>query len=196
MLNDKNCIGLFIGNVVIISGFLEEQRVLARNRKQSLEMGFNTKRPEAVPDPVFNPKNPELEILGDYTGTFSESYWESWTKTPLVLTPASWINSQELVKVAQECGYAEMRHVRRLASMLVEGVSIGSKGAARLPAQGQNLKSAYELGHLVMDSLASWTKNGTVFGPLDAKEMPMELRISPISCERKPSGAGRVIVGE
>ena len=137
-----------------------------------------------------------MEILSDYRGDFSESYWSSWTKTPLDLKPASWINSQELVKVAQECGYVEMKSVRRMADMLVEGVNIGTKGAARIPARGQNLKSAYELGPLVMDSLASWTKNGTVFGPLDIQEIPMELRISPISCERKPSGAGRVIVGE
>ena len=68
-------------------------------------------RPGKVKQKEFKPKN-NLPHLENYSVDLPQSYWDKWNKlTFSEANYSSWLNPQEFVKVAEETGYNDMKHV-------------------------------------------------------------------------------------
>lgn len=156
--------------------------------------GLGLTKPEQIPARQFVPKYPELDQLDSYRGDLGEQYWSKWPVVQFTRVPASWIDGDEMVRLARELKHPDMARVSRVASWLKQGADLGARGAGRLPAEGVNQESCYEHGFEMLDALRAWTESKTVIGPLRREEAPPGLRISPMSVEIKPNGRARVII--
>ena len=57
-------------------------------------------------------KQKEFKHLENYSVDLPQSYWDKWNKlTFSEANYSSWLNPQEFVKVAEETGYNDMKHV-------------------------------------------------------------------------------------
>ena len=73
---------------------------------------------------VFSPANDNLQELEDYNGVLSDGYWEGWVKNHYKEEKGSFIDHNELRKVAEEMKYSERRQVEEIAVMLEHGANI------------------------------------------------------------------------
>ena len=182
-----------------VPGFSSRKRARYQARREELLKWTESlpRKPESLPTPGLKQKVPDVPVLKSYEGDFAdEKYWEKWPQyKPESWEPESWISGEDLIRVAEELEFRDMDRVKKAAGQL-KGADIGVKNPkARLGSEGRNLKSASELGHLLADSLADWVRLELVAGPYKSNEVPWkDCKISPLSVQLKPSGAGRVIV--
>ena len=174
---------------VLVTRFMERRKQLTLAMKEAM-------KPQEPKTKNFIPKCPELPVLASYEGVFSEEIWKMWPSfKPQSWNPESWINGDKLLSLAKKVGIADLSDAIWAAGILRDGADTGIRGAARLPTGGGNQPSAYEHGNLLADSLASWIKQELMAGPYDRDEIPwVAIKISPMSIQVKPSGAGRIIV--
>ena len=93
-------------------------------------------RPGKVKQKEFKPKN-NLPHLENYSVDLPQSYWDKWNKlTFSEANYSSWLNPQEIVKVAEETGYNDMKHVEFVSNYLTDGARIGCEGEGRWPTCG------------------------------------------------------------
>ena len=102
---------------------------------------------------VFSPANNNLQKLEDYNGVLSDKYWEEWVTNSYREEKGSFIDHNELSKVAKEMNYSEMRKVEEIAVMLEHGADIGVEGEGRWPSEEDNNESVYIYGERVADAL-------------------------------------------
>ena len=77
-------------------------------------------RPGKVKQKDFKPKN-NLPRLDDYSVDPPQSYWDKWNKlTFSEANYSSWLEPKEFVKVAEETGYSDMKHVEFVSNYLTE----------------------------------------------------------------------------
>ena len=153
------------------------------------------------PAPQIKPfvkKNPELDTLDDYSGTFPNEYWEKWTKSLPTGKAVSWINMSKLSEIAKQIGY-ESEKLDLLRKWCEEGAKLGvTKPDARLPSEGKNSKQAFIYGDRVSDSLQSGIKKGYIYGPIRREELSsfgiLNPKFLPLSCRLKPNGTARLII--
>ena len=147
-------------------------------------------RPQPLVSPPFEPKNPEIQRLEDYSGIFEDEYWNKWPFNPLNLTPDPWIDPHALFMVALESNYTNLVEVCLMCSWLSEGAPLGAQGAARMPAQGENLQGMSLHGFEGLDAICCWVKQRLLMGPFKHDEIPVnELRVSPLNIEIKPNSS-------
>ena len=140
---------------------------------------------------VFSPVNTNLPVLEEYEGTLSDEYWGSWTCNPYREEKGSFINHEEVRKVAEEMEFGEKRKVEEIAVMLEHGANIGVEGEGRWPSQEANNASVYQYGGRVADALQTGVKDGILYGPLKREELPWDPKISPMTVRLKPNGSAR-----
>ena len=152
--------------------------------------------PEMPASKEWVPKQPQLARLQSYEGKFAPEVWKTWPEyKPTSWTPASWISGENLRWEAEEVGYPLWGSLCWAVDQLEKGAHTGVVGAGRLPSEGANAKSAIANGHLLSDSLAEWIRLQLIAGPYDPEEIPwLEIKISPMGIQIKPSGAGRILV--
>ena len=158
-------------------------------RNEDLRVWSNAAMADYGPPPImkeFTKKNPELETLEDYSINFSEEYWSKWTKVLPTGKANSWINVEEMEKIAEEIGYRDPK-LDRAGTWLREGVLLGCNDPdARLRTEGKNSSLAHKLGVRVSDSLQSAIKQGYICGPLTMEELEAvkiyDPKIIPLSC--------------
>lgn len=168
----------------------------AQKRKRLIEAGNTEARVTPPSAKKWKPKRPELPILGDYSGSFSDEYWSHWPSyKPLKWQPESWIDGQALLREAREVNYPLNGLLQWAVEQLTAGADTGVIGAGRLGSEGENAKTAIKHGHLLSDSLAEWIRLKLIAGPYSRDEIPwISIKISPLGLQVKPSGAGRVLV--
>ena len=176
-------------NSGLYGSFLERREAL-------IEAADKVKAPELPASKEWRPKQPQLMRLDSYEGDFPKKMWPTWPSyKPTSWTPASWISGQRLKVEAEEVNYPLWGSLCWAVDQLEKGAYTGVVGAARLPSSGANAKSAIENGHLLSDSLAEWIRLQLIAGPYDPEEIPwLEIKISPMGIQIKPSGAGRILV--
>ena len=75
-------------------------------------------RPGKVKQKEFKPKN-NLPHLENYSVDLPQSYWDKWNKlTFSEANYSSWLNPQEFVKVAEETGYNDIKHVEFVSNKI------------------------------------------------------------------------------
>ena len=137
---------------------------------------------------MFVPKQPGIPRLESYEGVFSEEYWAKWPFNGLKKTPDPWISPYRLFRAALNSDYYDLQEVARMCTWLSKGAPVGPTGAARLPAQGENLKGMMANGYEACDALACWIDQRLIMGPFRPQDLPVEsLRISPLNAEIKPN---------
>ena len=162
-------------------------------RARALRMAKMKVGKQTIPEPkAFTPKCPEIPVLDDYRGRFSDEHWGKWPSyRPNDWTPDSWVSGDKLVSEARQVKLDDMTNVFRAAE-IVAGAETGVRGAGRLPTCGRNQESAYTHGKLLSDALGAWVKAGLMAGPYEREELPWALvKVSPMSIQLKPNGAGR-----
>ena len=160
-----------------------------------LREGMNTKKPQPRVIPPFTPKVPEVAKLPIYNlKKYPKEYWDKFPYRPLTPGISSYISPERLEARAIKSSFPAMDYVLDVSSQLREGVSLGFRGAGRLPAEYPNLKTFYETGYRSMDTIASWVKEGLMCGPLDRHQLPLYIRSSPAGGAEKPNGRRRVTV--
>ena len=162
-------------------------------RARALRMAKMKVGKQTIPEPkAFSPKCPEIPVLDDYRGRFSDEHWGKWPSyRPSDWTPDSWVSGEKLVSEARRVRLDDMTNVF-LAAEIVAGAETGVRGAGRLPTCGRNQESAYTHGKLLSDALGAWVKAGLMAGPYEREELPWPVvKISPMSIQLKPNGAGR-----
>ena len=87
--------------------------------------------------------------------------------------------------------FPDMEYVDTVASQLTYGVSLGFRGAGRLPSEAKNLRSFLNAGYRSMDAIATWVTQGLVCGPLRREELPPDIKVSPAGEADKPNGRAR-----
>ena len=156
---------------------------------------MKTKRPQSPPIPEFKPNNPGIPILKDYSAkVFPKSYWPTWPENKLTSEVTSWMSASKLKQRATSSAFPKMDWVTRTCGDLVSGVKLGFRGAGRLPAEGENLKSFIAAGHRACNTVATWVSQGLVCGPMERSELPDSIRVSPTGSADKPNGKSRVTV--
>ena len=143
---------------------------------------------------VFSPANDNLQKLEDYNGVLSDEYWEEWVTNSYREEKGSFIDHNELRKVAMEMNYSEMRKVEEIAVMLEHGANIGVEGEGRWPSEEDNNESVYVYGERVADALQTGVKEGILYGPMERGELPWEPKVSPMTVRLKPNGNARIIM--
>ena len=171
-------------------------RKFSAKRKRLIEAGNQDEEIVQPKVKVWKPKRPELPILSDYSGKFSEEYWRAWPSyKPATWAPESWIDAEALKKEAEAVNYPLQGRLLWAIEQLSHGAWTGVTGAGRLGSEGKNAKSAIKHGHLLSDSLAEWVRLELMAGPYSPDEIPwISIKISPLGIQVKPSGAGRILV--
>ena len=101
----------------------------------------------------------------------------------------------KLAKAAARLGIVEKLKVAETCEMLKEGASIGVSGERRWASAGPNSSTVYDFGSRVSDSLQTAVKEGIMYGPLRADQIPWEYyKVSPMAVRLKPNGAARIIM--
>ena len=153
-------------------------------------------RPPPFQPPVYERKFPKLPILPSYRGTFSQEFWQLWPENK-TLIPNPWISPKALLDMAHTLGYKNLPALQKAVDILTKGAALGVTEAGRVPWVGENYATAFEHGHLVSDTICEWLDQGVMSGPWTEAEVAGQipfLRIHPMSCQLKPTGAGRVII--
>ena len=167
----------------------------SRYDKLTVIMRSNTCPVPVVPPP-YQRKFPALPILPTYKGDFPKDYWLHWPEDK-TLTPKSWISTEALLEISNTLGYSESEKLRKELDILSRGADLGVSAEGRVQWAGENYSSVFEYGHLVSDTLCKWVDQKVVSGPWDPNEVlgkiPL-IRIHPMSCQLKPTGARRVII--
>ena len=162
-------------------------------RARALKLAMMRVGKQTVPDPKpFCPKCPEIPVLESYRGRFPDSHWDSWPSyKPSGWSPESWISGEKLVAEARRVRMDNMTNVYKAAE-IVRGAETGVRGAGRYATFGKNQESAYLHGKLLSDALGAWVKAGLMAGPYERHELPWaQVKVSPMSIQLKPNGAGR-----
>ena len=157
---------------MMLSGVFPEATMRAVSKRTNLlRQGMKVERPAPHVIPIFTPKCPQVTELPRYDlDKFPSEYWEAFPRNPLSPGIHSWISPSH---------------------QLTHGVSLGFRGAGRLPAEAKNLRSFNEAGFRSMDAVAAWVSQGLVCGPLERHELPAEIRVSPAGEADKSNGRAR-----
>ena len=117
-----------------------------------------------------------MEILEEYGEEMSDSYWDKWEKREYKGRPGgvSWVDAGKLKEEAERVGVKDMRWVDGVCERLEKGAVQGCRREGRWPSSGSNNKSAYEEGSRMADALQHYVKEGYMYGPFTAEEMPWE----------------------
>ena len=152
-------------------------------------------RPGKVKQKEFKPKN-NLPRLENYSVDPPQSYWDKWNKlTFSEANYSSWLDPKEFVKVAEETGYNNMKHVEFVSNYLTEGAKIGCEGEGRWPTSGRNDPSVSSHGWEIADEIQTWINMGICVGPLTREELPFDdFSVSPLTTRMKPNGRVRLIL--
>ena len=171
-------------------------------RRRGLSAAMRKGWPEQPVIKKYQRKNPEIPELHEYSDNIGDEFWAKWpSNKPTGEKLVSWISHVKLRNRAEKAGYSDKVMLDYVCTSLRDGATLGTRGSARLPSAPKNkgklsnYDSAYEHGALMGDSLASWVKQGLVWGPMTKEELPWtDPKVSPMSVEIKPSGAARIIV--
>ena len=147
-------------------------------------------RPEDPIIPPYKYKYPNLGVLNNYNGNFSENFWDKWITNPYTNEVNSWINWYALEWHIKATGYQDFRKIAKTRSILLEGASLGCDlQTARMPTWGKNSHTVAKNGRKFADTLQDWCAMGIVAGPIRMGEMPFnEFKVSPMSVAPKPKG--------
>ena len=182
-------------NVTGFEGFPPKLVACTARTMEALRRGLKRKRPEPVTPGSFTPKMPKIPKLDSYdTSSHPPEYWKTWPYNPLPNKVESWIRPRKLIRRAKRMKFPKLDWVRRVARELTTGVSLGFRGAGRLPGEGKNARSIIERGYRAYDAVACWVKQKLVCGPLKRHQLPRDIRVSPAGGADKPTGRVRVTV--
>lgn len=147
----------------------------------------------ALPEPkVFKPKY-RLPLIEDYRKPAPPEFWEVFpSRSPGV--GVSLISENALRAVATEAGLSTWPELEAVCQDIRLGADIGCTGKFREASFSSNAPSAFEFAPHVTDSIASWVDKGFVFGPIDRKDLPADIKVNGIMCRQKPNGTARVIL--
>ena len=148
---------------MMLSGVFPEATMKAVSKRTNLlRQGMKVERPAPHVIPIFTPKCPQVTELPRYDlDTFPSEYWEAFPRNPLSPGIHSWISPSRLKRRAVLSNYPDMEYVDTVAHQLTHGMSLGFRGAGRLPAEAKNLRSFNEAGYRSMDAVAAWVSQGT-----------------------------------
>jgi hypothetical protein len=112
---------------------------------------------------MFKPKFPNIPRLADYKKLAPANFWAEFPVN-LVCPGKPSLKIKKLKQWVQALGVSDVNRFNRVCNYILEGASIGCRGAARLPSKSTNAASAYEFGPQVTDAIAEWVKKGYAFG--------------------------------
>ena len=134
-----------------------------------------------------------------YRGSYSNKFWQNFTRSPSTLKPESWISADRLREVAARVNYDQPAKVALASDILTNGAVLGCRGSARLGTEVRNASSCHEYGERVLDSLEEWLRQKLVLGPLTRQELTelfpgKQVTVNPIGVRLKANGKARIIV--
>ena len=148
----------------------------------------------------FHPKCSNLDVLDDYRAgvDLGDVYWSKWRKNPYSNVCGSMVDHTALLEIASSLGHPDMRRVKYIAEMLMNGAVLGVEQEGRWPSRGLNKQSAYQYGDRVADSLQTGLDEGFLCGPFTEAEArslwPEGFKVAPIQVRLKPNGSARIIM--
>ena len=129
---------------------------LAKTRKQWQKEAMSVEKPELEPLPAFIPKCPNLPQLSSYKGILSDEYWSNWEKNDLKTEISSWIDPYMLWRIAWDTNFYKLQDICQLSANLCSGFNVGTAGAGRIPARGENLPAFYANAYKATDAIQAY----------------------------------------
>ena len=183
--------------IKVFTGFHVNLRKTFERKKNLISKFESLDIPPMLEIEVYDRKHKEIPELSSYGKILPDSYWAHWPKRLVasMLPQQSWVNAEELLKVANEIGFSDQTHLARVVKRIREGSVIGCRGPGRLPTTVPNSPPVYEYGVRMADILLDMLKDGLVWGPLLPEEVPWkDISLNQMSGKLKPNGKLRPIM--
>ena len=127
-------------------------------------------------------KNLEIPRLDDYESAPNDEFWDSFPKMGLPAQAETAINIDKFNKGIEEVKGKMTASELKRATKVLDDLRSGADAYQRSllpPVNTFNVKTAYENGQILTDTIATWIKKGFVAGPFYSSPLP-GFRVNPL----------------
>ena len=168
-------------------------------------MAYDMKKTDDLPLPPLVKKkaNPEIVVLQDYRCKPPAEFWDSFPKADMPTEVSTRVNVDKMENMVDKAKGKmlpfQLERARKAISYLRKGAPAHQKLPPLPACFNKNTASTYLHGEAVVDTVATWVKNGFAAGPFDTPPLPgfrtnclmavdQGLKIRPILNVSSPEG--------
>jgi hypothetical protein len=120
--------------------------------------------------------NPEVVVLDDYPKKPPTEFWDSFPKADMPTEVSTRVNVDKMESMVDKNKGKmlpfQLQRARKAISYLRRGAPAHQKLPPLPACFNKNTSSTYLHGKAVVDTVATWVKNGFAAGPFDAPPLP------------------------